>query len=59
MIMAYRLGMNYTQISRYMIYRKYQNDDCCGWWFLYYKDDKLRTEAGDVGVSGRRGWCGR
>ena len=55
MIMAYRLGMNYTQISRYMIYRKYQNDDCCGWWFLYYKDDKLRTEAGDVGVSGRRG----
>ena len=32
MIMAYRLGMNCTQIIRYMIYGKYQNDDCCGWW---------------------------
>ncbi|WOG86907.1 hypothetical protein DCAR_0206126 [Daucus carota subsp. sativus] len=32
MIMAYRLGMNWTQINTYMRYRKYHNDDCYGWW---------------------------
>ena len=32
MILAYRLGMNWTQINTYMIYQKYHYDDCCGWW---------------------------